>query len=340
MKILITGGRGFIGTNLIQFINKNYPTIDLVVADAETYAARPWLDPMDRFAVRYERIDIRDQAAVTKLMTKHKPDHVLHLAAESHVCRSISGPKDFITTNINGTFNLLQEFYELHNANPENRFVHISTDEVFGELGETGKFSEASSIQPRSPYAASKASSDLIALCYWHTYKLPVIVTNCSNNFGPNQHAEKLIPGTIRRIMNDDKVVIYGTGHQVRDWLHVEDHCRGIIAALNVGKPGERYLFGGNKEMSNLETVRLVHEIIEELLPYKKDLQLIHTNDRPTDDFRYAIDYSKATDHLNWRPTEDFRNMMYRTVEWYILNQEAKVEQTAVRSTEGDIKWM
>ncbi len=337
MRVLVTGGRGFIGSNLLKIMAGS---CEIIVVDAETYAARPWLAEPKHF--RYEKMDIRDQASVAKLMQKYRPDHVMHLAAESHVCRSISGPKDFVTTNVNGTFNLLQEFLNLHQADKAKRFLHVSTDEVFGELKDSDPaFTEQSPMLPRSPYAASKASSDALALAYWHTYELPVIVTNCSNNYGVNQHPEKLIPKTIGHMLRGEPVTVYGSGTQVRDWIHVEDHCTGLLQALAKGRLGERYLFGGACEMKNIEVIRIIDKVMNYKVPALPEVKISYTFDRPHDDQRYAINFSKANRELGWTPREgSLEKNITAAVDWYIMSLGAKVEHKADRSTDGEVKWV
>lgn len=332
MKILVTGGHGFIGSNLIVTIMRKMQFAHIVNLDCETYAARPdylketikeynLKEPNVR-NIKYEHIncDIRDSEMVDRVFQEYKPDYVIHLAAESHVCNSIKGPRLFMETNIMGTFNLLESFLKLNN---KGRFLHVSTDEVFGELplnAPDQKFSEETPVDPRSPYSASKASSDFIVQAYHHTYGLDTVITNCSNNYGLNQHEEKLIPKTIRAILKKEEVVIHGEGNHIRDWIFVEDHCEGILRALLSGVSGERYLFGGENEMSNLEVVKYVHEVIEAMFDEAMPLKLIHTSDRPTDDERYAIDITKARDKFCWRPTKDFRGKLRYTIAWYYRN--------------------
>lgn len=332
--IMVTGGLGFIGSNLIRYWMRKYPGDRVVNVDAGTYAARPgylegFLAGLGSDAERYrlESVNIQDQAAVQRLMSRHKPDHVLHLAAESHVCRSISGPRDFVMTNIVGTWNLLEEFTHLvREHGGERRFLHVSTDEVFGELGLDGrhKFNELYPMAPRSPYAASKASSDLLVQSYVATYGIDAVVTNCTNNFGPNQHEEKLIPKTILRLRQGMPVTLYGTGEQVRDWLYVQDHCEALDAALHRGLRGERYCIGGENELNNRDIVSLVYTAYSEVTGVCPPLQIKHTEDRPTDDLRYAVDTAKIRG-LGWAPdTTLFLPRLRSTVQWY-LEQEGAV---------------
>lgn len=328
--ILITGGAGFIGSNLVRYWLNKYKTHRIVNLDSFTYAARhDWVEdylrvrPASRDRYILERADIRDQSAVARIMDLYKPSDVIHLAAESHVCRSITGPKDFVTTNVLGTFNLLEEFRALEN---NGRFLHVSTDEVFGELNEhDAKFCEFTPIDPRSPYSATKASSDLIVRAYGITYGMDVVVTNCSNNFGPNQHEEKLIPRTITRILDRLPVTVYGSGAQIRDWLYVDDHCSALDCIFTKGTPIERYCIGGNKELTNFKIIKKVHQTIVELTkkgkrspsPYE-EIEIIHTNDRPTDDFRYAID-RRRLEQLGWKPNPaSFEAKLELTTRWYL----------------------
>lgn len=321
-KIMITGGLGFIGTNLVKYWAEKYPRDEIVIVDAETYAAS--LDALndewaDNPRIHFERADIRDQVLVARLLQRHRPDGIFHLAAESHVCRSIAGPKDFMTTNIMGTWNLLEEWRHLYQQDFTKRFVHVSTDEVFGELEHhDAPFNEASPVRPRSPYAASKASSDLIALAYYETYGVPVIVTNCSNNFGPHQHAEKLIPATITRFLEGDPARLYGHGTQVRDWLYVRDHCAALDRLFIDGLNGQRYVIGGEKELTNLELVERVHA---SLVRMGVEVGAFHVEHdyyaRPTDDERYAINNGSIRAH-GWSPSTDFDRLLDLTVAWYV----------------------
>lgn len=318
MKILVTGGCGFIGSNLIKRLTKK-TGIQFINIDAHTYAARPPMYKKKPANLINEKVDIRDQLSVKRVMEKYRPDHIIHLAAESHVCKSILGPKDFVTTNINGTWNLLEEFKELWKNEPQkHRFTHVSTDEVFGQLGKTGQFTEQSAIAPRSPYAASKASSDHLVQAYHTTYGLDVVITNCSNNFGPNQHAEKLIPKTIQSILRGDQVEIYGTGKQVRDWIYVEDHCAAIELLAAKGKSGERYCIGGDTEHSNLEMVSIISLLMTTMFGRGKyEAKIVHTDSRPTDDYRYALDSSKLK-RLGWKTNNnDFTRNLQNTIMWY-----------------------
>lgn len=317
-NIVVTGGSGFIGSHLLTKLCSKYPNDLIINLDAETYAARPPLYKKKPKNLIVVKLDLRDQLGVRRFMEKYKPNHVFHLAAESHVCRSIQGPKDFITTNINGTWNLLEEFKELWIDDLKaHRFIHISTDEVFGEI-KKGKFNEQSQIVPRSPYASSKASSDLLVLSYYSTYGLNAVVTNCSNNYGPNQHDEKLIPKTIINILTKKPVQIYQSGKQIRDWLYVEDCAEGLIRVFEKGLPGNRYCIGGDYELTNLAMVeKIYHSITEIFGKAAPELKMEFTNSRPTDDFRYALDIKKIN-KLGWSPKRDlFEKNLRHTIMWY-----------------------
>lgn len=299
MRILITGGFGFIGSHAVKhFLSEGH---EIAVLDSITYAANSdGLDKMlgypNGWPFKMYQVDLRDQEAVESVIINFKPEAVLHFAAESHVCNSIKGPRLFYETNVMGTFNLLNAIK--HNI-PNCRVVHVSTDEVFGDLGFNQpevRFHEQTPIDPRSPYSSSKAASDHIALAYAHTYGMGIMVTNCSNNYGTNQHEEKLIPGTIRRILNGEPIKIYGEGTQIRDWLHVSDHVRAIEVVLHKGVSGERYCIGGDTELTNKAVVEKIAQCMG-----KKDYPIEYTNDRPTDDLRYAIDNSKVRE-LGWCP--------------------------------------
>lgn len=324
-KVMITGGFGFIGSNLVKHWLINHPEDFIINVDAMTYAARPdylqnFIEDHPHFKKRitHEQINIRDQAAVSRAIRLYEPDLVLHLAAESHVCRSIAGPSDFIHTNIVGTFNLLEEFRN-SNKGKTGRFVYVSTDEVFGELGfNDAAFHESLPLLPRSPYAASKASGDLLAMAYFHTYGLNVSITNCTNNFGPNQHDEKLLARTILKFIEGEKMTVYGSGEQVRDWLHVDDHCEAIDMVARFGKAGDRYCIGGLCEMSNIDFIGCVNAELMEITK-RQAPGIIKTNDRPTDDLRYAIDISKIRSELGWEPKRGlFRERLRETILWYL----------------------
>lgn len=322
--VMITGGFGFIGTNLVKYWREKYPDDHILVVDAVTYAAMP--ETVREFGdIMEEVIDICDRAAVKNVIHKYQPDIILHLAAESHVCRSIIGPQAFMTTNIMGTFNLLEEWREFWDCDWDHPFIHVSTDEVFGELEpDDDPFTEGNPVAPRSPYAASKASSDLIALAYYQTYKLPVRVTNCSNNFGHGQHEEKLIPATVKRILEGHAPRIYGDGLQVRDWLHVDDHCAALDLIAHKGVNGERYCIGGDNEMRNIDLVAMIHVLMNNMAMLthldNAAFHVEHLPDaRPTDDRRYAIDSSKLK-ALGWEGSHQrFKANLMATVQHYYI---------------------
>lgn len=323
MTVLVTGGYGFIGSNLVRRLLTFSVPIRIILIDSSTYAARPdWLYEFRNSKFRNpevelwnRNVDIRDATAVSRVMRTYKPDLVYHLAAESHVCRSIAGPRLFMETNLMGTFNLIEEFYQLHKGDSRKKFVHISTDEVFGELErEEPAFSPETQIKPRSPYAASKAGSDHIVQAYHHTYGVPTIITNCSNNFGPNQHEEKLVPATILRLLEGKKPRLYGDGQNRRDWLFVDDHVEALIDLVSRGTPGERYTIGGLNELTNMEMVKKIGTSMGiEILDFE------FTDDRPTDDKRYAVDCSK-TKQIGWKPSHDFEKNLATTIEYYVRN--------------------
>ena len=330
--VLITGGAGFIGSALVRLLVAETEH-RVVNVDKLTYAANLDSIALAEDSHRYTliRADIADAAAMRAAFEQHSPDLVIHLAAETHVDRSIDGPRAFIDSNIVGTFTMLEAARAHWNTQPAAgrehfRFLHVSTDEVFGSLGKTGRFSEASPYQPNSPYAASKASADHLARAWHHTYGLPVIVTNTSNNFGPYQFPEKLIPLIIMRALHGEELPVYGRGENVRDWLFVEDHARGLLCAAERGKPGETYALGGGNERRNIDLVRTICGIMDELKPLaagKRHEELIRfVDDRPGHDLRYAIDASKANKELGWSPRESFDSALRKTVEWYLANTE------------------
>lgn len=330
-RVLITGWAGFIGSNLIRYLLKRTEWMMLGI-DSETYAAQPdWAlsarkAPRTRQRFTPVHIDICDEVAVRRIFKEFRPEIVIHLAAETHVCRSIDGPKAFVMTNVVGTFNLLQAAAHM----PDRPiFHHVSTDEVFGELGDRGYFRETSRYRPRSPYAATKAASDHLVMSYHHSYGLDVRVSNCSNNFGPNQHEEKLIPKAILCALKGEEMTIYGSGYQIRDWIWVNDHCSGILKAITRGKPGGQYLFGGNCEATNIEIIdsvgRAVDWVLENQGKHPSAKKFRYTADRPTDDKRYAIDASKADKQLGWLPDPElFDSRLIDTVLWYQERMEQK----------------
>ena len=329
--ILVTGGAGFIGSNFVLdwIAAEGTPVVNL---DKLTYAGNPENLASLKGDSRYvfAQGDICDRTLVASLLQKHQPQAIVHFAAESHVDRSIHGPGEFVQTNVVGTFSLLEEAraYWGTLAEPAKsrfRFLHVSTDEVYGSLGSADPaFSETTPYAPNSPYAASKAASDHLVRAYHHTYGMPVITTNCSNNYGPLQFPEKLIPLMILNALNGKPLPVYGDGKNVRDWLHVSDHCSGIRAALAKGKPGETYNIGGNSEKTNLEVVHAVCTILDELHPAgAPHAKLItYVKDRPGHDQRYAINAEKIRRELGWEPQERFEKGLRRTVEWYLNNNE------------------
>ncbi|RMF41630.1 MAG: dTDP-glucose 4,6-dehydratase [Alphaproteobacteria bacterium] len=328
MKLLITGGAGFIGSAVVrQAVRDGHEVINL---DALTYAANPdnlaEVAGSDRY--RFEHADIRDRAALDRILSAHAPDAIMHLAAESHVDRSIDGPGDFIQTNIVGTYNLLEAARSYWMGLPAKRkegfrFHHISTDEVYGSLGATGRFTEETPYRPNSPYSASKAGSDHLVRAWGETYGLPVVVTNCSNNYGPYHFPEKLIPLTILRALAGESIPVYGSGENVRDWLYVEDHARALLAVIERGRTGETYNIGGNAEARNIDIVEMICGLLDEFRPEgAPHARLIaHVPDRPGHDFRYAIDAGKIEAELGWQPTVTLAEGLRRTVIWYLENR-------------------
>jgi dTDP-glucose 4,6-dehydratase len=327
MNLLVTGGAGFIGSNLIQQIIDRPEISRLVNLDALTYAGH--LANLEKVAQHpnyaFEKVDLRDKTAVLQTVQKHSITHVMHLAAESHVDRSITGPGDFIQTNIVGTFNLLEACRGFWGNNlPDKRFHHISTDEVYGSLGATGHFIETTPYAPNSPYSASKASSDMLVRAYHHTYGLPTVITNCSNNYGPYQFPEKLIPVVIQSVLARKPIPVYGDGMNVRDWLYVRDHTLALWEVLMRGKTGDTYNIGGHNEWANIHIVQLICDLIDELAPKAggNSRQLItFVKDRPGHDRRYAIDATKIKKELGWVPAHTFEQGIRETVQWYLDNQ-------------------
>ncbi|MCX7111077.1 MAG: dTDP-glucose 4,6-dehydratase [Candidatus Methylumidiphilus sp.] len=329
---LVTGGAGFIGGNFV-LRQMQKETIQIVNLDALTYAGN--LDTLECVKDHPGHVfvlgDIGDRCLLDYLLNRYEPDAIVNFAAESHVDRSIDAPETFIQTNVLGTFQLLDAAKNYWRSLPEDRaakfrFLHVSTDEVYGSLGETGKFTETASYQPNSPYSASKASSDHLVRAYHHTYGLPVLTTNCSNNYGPYQFPEKLIPLIIHNAVNGKPLPVYGRGTNIRDWLYVEDHCRAIEFVLDKGVPGEVYNVGGNNEKTNLEVVHTICDLLDELLPnspHSPHRNLItYVTDRPGHDLRYAIDATKISQQLGWAPLETFETGMRKTVQWYLHNLE------------------
>jgi len=328
--VLVTGGAGFIGSNLVRYLLKNsrYKLINL---DKLTYAGN--LESLvglgEDGCYEFIKADIADFDVIRELLGTYQPCAVMHLAAESHVDRSIDGPGDFINTNIVGTFKLLEAvrgyWSQLdQGARKRFRFIHISTDEVYGSLGEEGYFTEETRYQPNSPYSASKAASDHLVRAYHHTYYLPAIISNCSNNYGPRQFPEKLIPLMILNALEGKSLPVYGTGQNVRDWLYVDDHCRALLQILEKGEPGEVYNIGGNTEKTNLQVVEAICKVLDKKKPrpggksYRE--QVTFVKDRPGHDLRYAVDTGKIKRELGWMPLESFESGLSKTIQWYIEN--------------------
>lgn len=332
MKILITGGCGFIGSNFIHYIINNEKYSEILNIDKITYAGNPNnLKKIDKSRkYKFEKGDICDLRLLNELITNFKPQAIIHFAAESHVDRSIESPQNFIKTNILGTSNLLiatsNYLNSLNKVNKKNfRFINISTDEVFGSLGKNDFFTENTSYSPNSPYSASKASSDHLVRAWNKTYDLPAIITNCSNNYGPYQFPEKLIPLIIANCVDQKKLPVYGKGQNIRDWLYVKDHCKAIELILLNGKLGETYNIGGGNEISNIEIVKTICKIMDDLKPLNKSKKyeelITFVPDRPGHDFRYAIDSTKVKKSLNWLPKESFKTGISKTVKWYLKNE-------------------
>ena len=315
-NILITGGCGFIGSNLVLHLAKKYPNYKLVNLDLMTYASdASYLESLkDNPNYVFVKGDIRGEKLVNKLFDEHKIDSVIHLAAESHVDNSIERPLDFVTTNVVGTCVLLEVF----RRKGKGRFHYVSTDEIYGTLGKKGKFAETTPFAPNSPYSASKASGNFFVDAYYETYDMNVVMTSCSNNYGPHQHREKLIPTIIRTALAGDDIPIYGKGDNVRDWLFVEDHCVAIDEVFHNGKVGEIYNVGGDKELNNLELATMICKLLDERKPKdtKYEEQIMFVEDRLGHDFRYAVDFSKIHKELGWNPTKDFEGKLVETIEW------------------------
>jgi dTDP-glucose 4,6-dehydratase len=324
--ILITGGAGFIGSHVVRRFIKKYPEYLIVNADKLTYAGNleNLTDIEDAENYKFEKTDIVEKQSVLELYKKYNIDAVIHLAAESHVDRSITSPDEFVLTNIVGTVNLLNSAVNSWKNSFEGKlFYHISTDEVYGSLGKEGLFTEDTAYDPKSPYSASKASSDHLVRAYHHTFGLPAVISNCSNNYGPNQFPEKLIPLVINNIKNNKPIPVYGKGENIRDWLYVEDHASAIDLIFHRGKIGDTYNIGGNNEWKNLDLILLLCRILDKKLNRSagtSEKLITYVKDRPGHDLRYAIDSSKLQSELGWSPIPDFAVGLEKTVDWYLEN--------------------
>ena len=325
MKIFVTGGAGFIGSNFLNLFVPQHPQHKFINIDKLTYAAnlQNLLQTSTFLSYSFEKVCLTDFAAVDNLFVRYEPDIIFHFAAESHVDRSILGPAEFIHSNIIGTFNLLEACRKYWQSKEGKLFLHVSTDEVYGSLGSEGYFTEQTAYDPSSPYSASKASSDHLVRAYHRTYGLPAIITNCSNNYGPYQFPEKLIPLMIIKALEGKPLPVYGKGENVRDWLYVEDHCCALWTVIEKGLPGETYNIGGNNEWKNIDIVNAICETLagetgKPAEDYKK--QITFVQDRPGHDLRYAIDATKIKTELGWQPAETFETGLRKTIKWYLSN--------------------
>ncbi len=326
-NILITGGAGFIGSHLVRRMVTKYPHYHIINLDALTYAGNleNVKDVAHRDNYTFIHGDITDATLVSQIFKEHDITHVMHLAAESHVDRSIEDPLQFVRTNVIGTVQLLEAARQHWQKDSEHLFYHVSTDEVYGSLGDTGLFTETTAYDPNSPYSASKASSDHFVRAYGETYKLPYMISNCSNNYGPYHYPEKLIPLFINNILHKKPLPVYGDGNYTRDWLYVEDHAAAIDLAFHQGKTGETYNIGGNNEWKNIDLVHLLCDLVDDKTqqPVGKSRELIQfVTDRPGHDLRYAIDASKIQEELGWKPSLDFETGLGLTVDWFLANRE------------------